>query len=135
MTADTPCLIITTTASADEADAIARALVDERLVACCSVSGPVRSTYRWEGRTVQDEERMLFMKTIRQRYPDVESRIRALHSYEIPEIICLPVQEGFEPYLRWLHGSVVPEGSAEASPGSTSPSAGTTGKNTFDGSS
>jgi periplasmic divalent cation tolerance protein len=88
----------------DEAAAarIAAALVSERLAACVNRIGAVRSTYSWAGELRDDAEVLLLIKTLGSRYEAVEARIRALHGYEVPEIVALPIVAGSGQYLAWL---------------------------------
>jgi periplasmic divalent cation tolerance protein len=95
-------VILTTCASEEEAVKIARALVEESLAACVNVVSPVRSIYRWEGKIWDEKEWLLIIKTGRERFEQLESKIKSLHSYSVPEIICLPVVEGSFAYLEWL---------------------------------
>ena len=92
----------TTTESEAEARAIADHLVERRLAACVQVTGPVTSTYRWEGTVQNSEEFMCFIKTRSELVTEVESAIRALHSYENPEIIVVGIEGGSSDYLRWV---------------------------------
>lgn len=95
--------------SEDQALTIARALVLERLAACVNIVAPVRSIYRWRG-TIEDEaEWMLMIKTRANLFPDLERRVRQLHSYEVPEVIALRIAFGSRPYLDWLMESSGPE--------------------------
>ena len=94
---------VTTTASTkDQAAKIATALLERRLAACVQVVGPIESHYWWNGKIEQSNEWLCIIKTIRERYPAVESTIRTNHSYEIPEIVACPIEGGSEPYLEWL---------------------------------
>jgi len=92
----------TTTARREEAEAIAAELVDKRLAACAQIVGPIASTYRWEDETETAQEWLLLIKTTAEAYETVEEAIRLLHSYEVPEIIALPVVRGSEAYLHWV---------------------------------
>jgi len=96
------------TALPDESAArrLAAAVVGERLAACVQVVGPVRSTYRWEGRVQEAEEWLCLIKTTTARVPDLIPRLRALHPYEVPEIIALPIIDGDPDYLRWVESAV-----------------------------
>jgi len=94
-------VIILTTAGEKESAAIARALVEEHRAACVNITG-VTSFYRWEGELCQDQEQLLIIKTTRDRADAVMSRIRELHSYELPEMILVPVTGGYPPYLQWI---------------------------------
>ena len=95
-------VILVTTGSEAEAETIARALVEERLAACVNIINPIRSIYRWEGKVADDREWLLVIKTQSQRFAAVEKKIQALHSYQVPEVIALPILQGSTPYLHWL---------------------------------
>ncbi len=97
-----PMVAFVTAASTDEATRIAQALVEKRLAACVNIVAPVVSVYRWEGRVQQDAEVLLVIKTTDARLPDLIQRVKALHSYQVPEVIALPIADGSPDYLRWL---------------------------------
>ena len=97
--------VILCTTPVDEAEKIARPLVEEKLVACVNVA-KVNSFFRWEGKTESEAESLLIMKTRTAKINDVVARIKSLHSYEIPEIIAMPIIGGFEGYLNWVNDSV-----------------------------
>ncbi len=101
-------LVIVTCGSEEEAARIARALVDERLAACVNLLSPVRSIYRWEEKILDEKEWLLLIKTQKSRLRDLESSVRSLHSYSVPEIIALPIVSGSSPYLEWLLGMTQP---------------------------
>ncbi len=96
--------VTTTTSSKDEAEKIARSLLVKRLAACVQVVGPIESHYWWKGKIEQSGEWLCIIKTLRGKYPSVESDIRANHSYEVPEIVACLIEGGSEPYLKWLRG-------------------------------
>lgn len=99
----TPYVVVLVTAgSAEESERLARTLVGERLIACANVVGPVRSIYRWQAAVEDAAEYLLVLKARAADVPALEARVRALHSYEIPEILALPVEAGSAPYLAWL---------------------------------
>lgn len=95
-------VVLVTTSGEDEANRIACALVDERLVACVNLLGAVRSIYRWQGEVQSDAEVVMMIKTTRDRFDVVERRVRELHSYEVPEVIAIPIAAGSAPYLDWI---------------------------------
>ena len=99
--------VLTTTASADEAKALATALVERRLAACAQ-SLPIMSCYAWQGEIRHDAEILLLIKTRRELYERVEAAIRELHSYETPEIVALPLVAGSSAYLDWIQDSTEP---------------------------
>ncbi len=87
---------------------MAQALVDQRLAACVSITAPVTSTYRWEGKTETIEEILLLIKTQSACYPALEKAIQALHPYELPEIIAVPLERGERQYLNWIDQNTSP---------------------------
>ncbi len=96
---------VTTTASTkEEAGRIAKALLDRRLAACVQIAGPIESHYWWKGQLEQSAEWLCIIKTLRVKYASVEAAIRANHSYEVPEIVAVPIETGSAPYLAWLRG-------------------------------
>jgi periplasmic divalent cation tolerance protein len=100
-------LILVTCGSRREATKIARALVDRRVAACVNViSAPVESIYRWKGRRESAKEFLLVIKTSRRRFAALQREVTRLHSYEVPEIIAVPISGGSRKYLRWLGESV-----------------------------
>ena len=103
--AEDTLVVLSTFGSAEEARKIARVLVEERLAACANVLPGVESIYRWQGAVETAAEVLVMFKTNIDRYYRLEARLRELHSYEVPEIIALPVQVGSLPYLRWVDES------------------------------
>jgi periplasmic divalent cation tolerance protein len=101
-------VVYVTAGSADEADRLARSLVDERFAACVNRIKSVQSVYRWQGKVEESEEELLIIKTSRDRFASLEKRVRELHSYSVPEVIALPVIEGSSNYLKWLNEQVTP---------------------------
>src|SRR5258706_103467 len=106
-------IVYVTTGSAAESEQIARALVEERLAACVNRTAPIQSVYRWQGKVEQSQEELLIIKSRRELYPALERRVRALHSYAVPEILALPVLEGSAEYLRWLREQVSVEAKSD----------------------
>jgi periplasmic divalent cation tolerance protein len=100
-------IVLATCGSRREAKLIARSLVDRRLAACVNVlTARVESIYRWKGRTESAKEFLLMIKTSRRNFAALRREIERLHSYEVPEIIALPISAGSPEYLRWLGESV-----------------------------
>jgi len=95
-------VVLVTTADAEEGARLGRALVEERLAACANVVGPIRSIYRWQGAVEEAAEHLVLLKARRADVAALEARVRALHSYDVPEVIALPVTTGSAPYLAWL---------------------------------
>ena len=95
-------VVMMTAASPDEASRIAEMLVSVRLAACVQILPEIESVYRWQGEVKREKEILILAKTVRSRFAELESKVRALHSYETPEIIALPITAASEPYLKWL---------------------------------
>lgn len=107
--ADADAVVVLTTLplTADAAD-FGRTLVVERLAACVTILGEVQAVYRWQGDICEDRERQVLIKTTRERLEALEQRLRALHPYEVPEYLALPVAAGSAAYLSWLRDSTRP---------------------------
>jgi len=102
-------VVLVTCRSAKEAERIARRLVQTRLAACGNIlRSPVRSIYRWKDKIESAREFLLVIKTSRRRFPELQAAIKHLHSYEVPEIIALPIAAGSQGYLSWLAESLAP---------------------------
>lgn len=104
MSADAGVLLVLTTMPDPAAAAgLARHLVEARLAACVSLGPPVQSVYRWQGVIEESSETPVQIKTVSARYAAVEAAICALHPYDLPEIIAVPVAAGLPAYLHWVH--------------------------------
>jgi periplasmic divalent cation tolerance protein len=103
---DSYIVIFTTCANAAEAERIAQALVTGRLAACVQILPAIRSIYLWQSKVESAEEHLLFIKTSQVRFEAVRLKIEELHSYEVPEVIALPITAGAGKYLAWL-GAIV----------------------------
>jgi periplasmic divalent cation tolerance protein len=101
-------MVLVTAGSEEQAAAIARALVGERLAACVNIVGPVRSIYRWRDAVEDEREYLLIIKTRATLYLKVEARVRELHTYEVPEVLSLHAERGSPPYIQWLLDSTGP---------------------------
>jgi periplasmic divalent cation tolerance protein len=106
MTTTTAVVVLVTAPSADSAAAMARTLVEEGLAACGNIIPAIRSIYRWEGAVHDDAEALLVLKTERRLIQDLKARLPALHPYQVPELLVLPVEDGLGPYLAWVAASV-----------------------------
>ena len=95
-------VVLVTASSADEAARLGHGLVGERLAACANVVGPIRSIYRWHDAVEEAAEHLLILKARAADVPALEARVRALHSYDVPEVIALPVVAGSAAYFAWL---------------------------------
>jgi len=102
-------VVLVTCGSAKEARKIARAVVEARLAACANMlSSPVQSVYRWKGTVESAKEFLLIIKTTKARFPKLKAEVTRLHTYEVPEIIALPITAGATNYLAWISESVAP---------------------------
>src|SRR5665213_196435 len=99
-------VVLSTCGSAEEAERLARLLLEARLAACVSVIMQVRSFYRWQGKIEDADEWLLIVKTSRELFTDVSRLIGASHSYELPEVLALPVADGSPAYLKWFDGEL-----------------------------
>jgi periplasmic divalent cation tolerance protein len=95
-------VVFSTCASAEEAQRMARSLVEKRLAACVNVIPGIRSVYRWKDAIEDEEEVLLLIKTSRALLEELREEIERLHSYEVPEVIALPIVDGSERYLSWI---------------------------------
>ena len=99
-------VVLNTCGSAEEAEKIARQLVERRLAACVSILPGARSFYRWQDKIEESGEWLLVIKTSRGNFDDLRSELEKLHSYEVPEIIALPIVDGATNYLNWLEAEI-----------------------------
>ena len=100
-------VVLNTCDSAEEAERLARSLVDQRLAACVSVIPSARSFYRWNGAVTDAAECLLVIKSSRALFDRLRAAVESAHSYEVPELIALPVVEGSPNYLAWLESGLV----------------------------
>lgn len=99
-------MVLMTAASVAEGARLAELLVGAKLAACVQILPPMDSVYRWKGTIERETEVLLIAKTERSKFAEVEREVRALHSYETPEIIALPIIAGSAPYLKWLSATL-----------------------------
>ncbi len=95
-------IILVTTSSEEEGRKIAQVLVEKRIAACVNIINDIESIYRWKGKISDEKEVLLLIKTRKKLYKSVEGEVRKLHSYEVPEIIALPIISGSKDYLYWI---------------------------------
>lgn len=95
-------VVLVTAAEGRQAKAIATHIVEAKLAACVNIVGPIRSIYRWQGKVRNEAEILLLAKTRRRLFRNLERMVKRLHSYENPEIIAIPIEEGSAAYLKWL---------------------------------
>ena len=95
-------MVFVTTANKVEAEKISRTLLEERLIACANIINPVASFFHWKGNVDCADECLVVMKSRRDLFVALEQRVKALHSYEVPEILALPIVEGCADYMAWM---------------------------------
>jgi periplasmic divalent cation tolerance protein len=101
-----PIVVLVTTSNKEEAEKIARSLLDKRFISCANIIGPVCSLFWWQGKIDEAQEHLILMKTRKDLFSRVSERVKALHSYKVPEIIAIPMVEGSKDYLEWLDKSL-----------------------------
>ena len=99
-------IVLCTVDSAELGERIATALVEAREAACVNIISGVRSVYRWEGQLCRDAELLLVIKSVAEKFEAVRETIRRIHTYQVPEVIAVPVTAGDADYLKWLRDSV-----------------------------
>jgi periplasmic divalent cation tolerance protein len=99
------CVVLVTTKDGEEARRIAEALLNDKLIACANILPAVTSLFWWEGKVDRSDEVLMVLKTKRALFAKLAKTVKALHSYEVPEIIALPIVSGYNPYLNWINSS------------------------------
>lgn len=99
-------VILVTAANKKEARRIAKGLINNKLAACVNIIGEAESFFWWKGKVDSAKETLLIIKSRKEKVPKVISLVKSMHSYEIPEIISLPITMGFKPYLKWIDESL-----------------------------
>lgn len=99
-------LAVTTVGNDDDAEKVARALVESRVAACVNIIGPARSFYHWKGNLEDERELVLLMKTRADRFSDLEAVLQEVHPYDVPELIALPIDRASAAYLSWIDENV-----------------------------
>lgn len=101
-----PILIFITCANNKEAKLISRKLVKNRLAACVNIVDKIESVFRWQGKIDRAKEALLIIKSEKAKLRAIIKLVRAMHSYQVPEIIAIPIAGGYKPYLRWINDSI-----------------------------
>jgi periplasmic divalent cation tolerance protein len=101
---ETHIVVLVTVSKKEEAEKIANSLLNEKLIACANIIGPVHSLFWWAGKIEGAEEYIVLMKSRESLFNEVSERVRALHSYDVPEIVALPIVKGYKAYVEWLDG-------------------------------
>jgi periplasmic divalent cation tolerance protein len=99
-------IVFVTCESKEQGERIAQSVVTEKLAACVNVLPGVRSCYVWEAKLTWSDEVLLLIKTTRGRFEQLKNRVRELHSYSVPEIVGVPIEEAFDKYIAWIDESV-----------------------------
>jgi periplasmic divalent cation tolerance protein len=99
-------ILLVTAANREEAEKISKALLNEKMIACANIIGPISSLFWWHEKIESAQEYVLLMKSRLDLFDKISEKVKALHSYEVPEIIALPVIRGFNAYLEWLDRSL-----------------------------
>ncbi|MGB9823546.1 MAG: divalent-cation tolerance protein CutA [Candidatus Hydrothermia bacterium] len=94
--------VITTTNNEEVAKKIAQILLEKKLAGCVQIIGPINSLYWWKGKIEEDKEFLIFIKSSKSLYKEIEKEIKAVHNYEVPEILCQSILDGNPDYLSWL---------------------------------
>lgn len=99
----TDCVVVLITApSVEQAESIGRALVESRLAACANIVPGLKSIFHWQGQVCTEDEVLMLVKSRSEQFPDLVRKVKDHHSYEVPEIIALPILTGDDAYLDWL---------------------------------
>jgi periplasmic divalent cation tolerance protein len=106
---DQPIAVFITAPSKEEASRLADLLVERKLAACVQILPAMESVYRWQGKLERQKEILLIAKTVNSKFAELEREVRAVHSYETPEIVAVPLTALSEPYRQWLEASVTSE--------------------------
>ena len=99
-------IVLVTCETREQAERIAEVVVSDKLAACVNVVGGVRSCYVWEGKLTLSDEILCLMKSTRGRFAQLQQRVKAMHSYSVPEIIAVEIEDAYQPYLDWIDQSV-----------------------------
>ena len=106
MSESQPILVFMTAANREEAARLADMLVGSRLAACVQLLPEIESVYRWQGKIERQEETLLLAKSSSEKFEELERAVRAIHSYDTPEIVATPIVAGSSPYLQWLDAAL-----------------------------
>ncbi len=104
----TKMLVYATAANIDQAQAIARAVVEKNLAACVNIFPKMESVYRWQGKVKTAEEIAMIIKTTENRLTELEKTFRALHSYDVPAFVAIEIKKGYSPFLQWIEDNTKP---------------------------
>ncbi|MEM3784051.1 MAG: divalent-cation tolerance protein CutA [Candidatus Bathyarchaeia archaeon] len=99
-------IVLVTASNREEAEKIARTLLVEKLITCANIISPIHSLFWWQGKIDEAQEQLILMKTRKDLFNKLAEKVKALHSYQTPEIIALPITKGSKNYLKWLDESL-----------------------------
>jgi len=99
-------IVLVTCETREQAEQIAEAVVSDKLAACVNVVGGVRSCYVWEGKLTWSDEILCLMKSTRGRFVQLQQRVKAMHSYSVPEIVSVEIEDAYQPYADWIDQGV-----------------------------
>jgi len=105
-----PIIVFMTTASKREAQRIVQTLLEKRLIACANILGPVESRFRWQDKINRAKEFLVLMKSDQKLFQELSKAVKERHSYDVPEIVAVPIEAGFKPYLEWLETTLAISG-------------------------
>ena len=105
-----PIIVFVTATSKGEARRIAKNLLEKRLIACANILDPVESHFYWQGKIDKANEVLMLLKSDQKLFTKLSKAIKEIHSYDVPEILAVPILEGFPPYLEWLNTALAKHG-------------------------
>jgi len=105
-----PIIVFVTATSKGEARRIVKNLLEKRLIACANILDPVESHFWWQGKIDKANEVLVLLKSDQKLFTKLSKAIKEMHSYDIPEILAMPILEGFPPYLEWLNTALAKHG-------------------------
>jgi len=106
-TALTNVIVFMTTGTRREAQEIVHSLLQKRIIACANIYGPAESRYWWQKKIEKAKEFLVLMKSKQDLFAELTKAVKEIHSYEVPEILAVPIVEGYQPYLKWLNATLV----------------------------
>jgi len=99
-------IVLVTTKDQDEAKKVSRALIEEKLAACVNIVPAVQSVFWWDGKIEESAESLLVIKSVKRLLPEIVKAVKAVHSYDVPEVIAVSIADGNKDYLKWINDSV-----------------------------
>jgi len=112
----TNILVLMAASNRREAQKITKKLLERRFIACANIYGPVESHFWWQNKIEKAEEFLVLMKSNQQLFAKLSKTIKEMHSYDVPEVLAIPIADGFQPYLEWLNASLADSGESKEWP-------------------